>query len=482
MRDIQGEGKRLYEKLKEIYLQIVEDIEMLSDPNISQADRIKGFTRMTKDMVVLAYTATSIFNVNAHPNIIDFIGAKLTTAFMEIDEMDTTGKFDMEKARLAVFYFTFIAYAFVFIFIAYIATENWYYFLFYKFSHDITISMPADKEGNVKDVPFSLNVMWEYFQVRQPNIFGVFHALFFVVTALDTLLRKIRSWARGYFDMATPFIRIALFLFIYYLFHYWTTVTNSAAFEWIFWVVIMVSVALICITTFGSFGFTPPSPYFAPGYMHLAITLIKFFVVSTIDTALMTFGKTALYIYIIVMSFAIIIITEKRNTPGKTSRFFAFDTIHQMAKFDLLKLKGIAKQKGAGFLDKMPFWVEANWLSISVFLIFLFLFVSLYNNTKDIQAFAPVFYFICFFWIASFFKGILNYITKIHTDAEPVPDLGQQVLATPPLFVDTTGVMKMPEKIQGDLNTLNGKLANVSSVINKTVLGIDTSSTKPLVS
>lgn len=402
-QSIQNEGSVLYKQLTENWIQIQDDVNTIGDPNSSQSDKLKSFFYLIRDFLAIFYTLISVFNVNTHPNFIDIMGETLTKMFVETD---TGGLIDPEKSRLTIYYFTMIAYASVFIFIAYIASENWYYFLFYEFSEDIMTNV-INKDGKTEKKEWSLQVWWSYYEKNQPNLFGLFHALFYIVTAIDTMLRRLRENTKGYFDNYSPIIRVGLFLGIYYLFNYWVSMTTSPAFDIIFMIVMGFAVFRICMMSFGSFSFVPASKNYPPSLFSFVVTLIKGIVLWTLDYSLISIGKMAVYVYIMFISFGIISFSEtKRKDRGIIGRFF--DTVREMRDYLLLNAKSISGNPNAGFPSIFAYTIENSWLSIAVFLVFFILLMTLIPNTKDIQLFAPIYYFILIFMGITVVKFLIN--------------------------------------------------------------------------
>ena len=425
MRDstqsVDSQGKQMYNQLLENWRQIQDDVKIIGDENARQSDKLKGFVHLIRDFLAMFYTATSVFNVNAHPNIIDIAGQTLTKMFVETD---TGGIIDPEQSRLAISYFTMIAYASVFIFIAYVASENWYYFLFYGFSEDIMTNI-TDKDGNKSQQEWSLGVWWSYYEEKKPNLFGLFHAVFYMVTAMDSMFRKLREFTKGEFDNYSPVIRVLLFMGIYYWFNYWVSMTSSAAFEIIFLIIMGFAVFRVCMLSYGSFSFAPASVYYPPSMFSLVIFIIKALVLWTLDYSLISIGKMAVYAYIMFISFGLISFSEtKRTNRGVTGRFF--DAVREMRDYLLLNARQVSKS------DDFPIWlakyVEVSWLSISVFLIFLIMLMTLISQTKDVRLFAPLYYFILIFLGCSAVKTIINWFkmsdedTKIETDMKVKTD------------------------------------------------------------
>jgi hypothetical protein len=362
---------------------------------------------LIKDILMLMYTFLNMFSVSTHPNFIDMSGKVLTKMFVDTD---TGGLIDKEKSRLAVLYFTLIAYAAVFIFVAYVASENWFYFLVYPYSEDI-MTNTVDEDGKNTYTEWSLAAWWAYYEKKQPTIFGVFHALFYTTTAIDSLVRRLRQNTRGTADYMSPLLHIGIFLGIYYLFNYWTTVTDSPVFDIIILIFMTFAVLRIVIMTHGSVGFTAPSAYYPPSLLSFVISLIKGFVLWTINYSLISIGKIAIYVYFMFISFAFISFSEtKRKERGMIGRYF--DTVEEMGKYHLLN-----SQKD---YDKVipPTWfawswaallLELNWLSVSVIIIFLIMFFSLLAESgNNVQHFIPIFYFIVIFWGIAGVKIIIN--------------------------------------------------------------------------
>ena len=414
-QSIQNEGSLLYKQLSENWTQIEDDVNIIGDPNARQSDKLKGFVHLIRDFIVMFYTLISVFNVNAHPNIIDIAGETLTKMFVDTD---TGGLVNPEQSKLAIYYFTMIAYASVFIFIAYIATENWYYFLFYEFSEDIMTDV-INKDGTTEKKEWSLQVWWSYYERERPNLFGLFHALFYVVTAMDSMFRKFRKWSKGS-DNYSPIIHVVLFLCIYYWFNYWVNMTSSPAFDIIFMIIMGFAVFRVCILSYGSFSFAPASVYYPPSLFSLVIFLIKGLVLWTIDYSLMSIGKMAVYAYIMFISFGLISFSEtKRKNRGITGRFF--DTVREMRDYLLLNARTISEKPGADIPNTYAHFVEGSWLSISVFLVFVFMFMSLFPKTDNIQLFAPLYYFILIFWGITIVKMIINYWRSSKGYGEIIP-------------------------------------------------------------
>lgn len=449
---IKNEAYDFYNQLLENWKQIEDDVNIIADPNGRQSDKLKGFIHLIRDFILLFYTAISVLNVNSHPNIIDIMGETLTKMFVD---SETGGMVDKEQSRLAIYYFTMIAYASVFIFIAYVATENWYYFLFYEFSENMMTEV-LDKDGNPEKKEWSLQQWWSYYEKTRPNLFGLVHALFYVVTAIDSILRKLRNYTKGS-DNYSPIIHVLLYLCIYYWFNYFVTITSSPAFDIIFMIIVGFAVFRVCILSYGSFSFAAASQYYPPSLFSLVISIIKFIVLLSINFSLIPIGKMAVYAYLMFMSFGIISFSEtKRKNRGITGRFF--DTVREMRDYLLLNAKIVSEKTGAGKFEKWAYFIESSWLSISVILIFLFLFISLFPNTKDIQLFAPIFYFILIFWGISIVKIFINYLKKnpnISVSQAASVSTGNMTTNT---TTGTTG--NMTTNTTGQTNTLQQELEN----------------------
>ena len=401
---IQEEGDLMLKRLEEVWIQIEDDVKIIGNEESTQSEKLHGFFSLLKDFLLLFYTLFSVFNVNTHPNLIDIIGETLTKMFVETD---TGGLFDPEKSRIAIGYFTMIAYASVFIFIAYIASENFYYFLFYEFGENIMTDVINEK-GDTEKKEWSLGVWWSYYEKKRPNIFGLIHAVFYMVTMIDTLLRRLRENTKGKSDDYSPILRILIFLAIYYLFNYMVTLTGSPVFEIIFMIVLVLAVFMICIKSYGSLGFAAASTSYAPSLFNIVITIIKIIVLFMINYALMPIGKLAVYIYIIFISFGIISFSEtKRTKRGMIGRFL--DTTREMR--DYLLLTARINSNNNTIISSKAHFIEKSWLSFSVIIVFLIMLFTLIPNIKDVQnfqMFAPILYFILIFWGISIVKIFMN--------------------------------------------------------------------------
>lgn len=423
-QSVEDEGKKFMKKLKNAWMVIQNDMDIIGDPHAKQSDKIKGFIRLIKDILVLMYTFVNMFSISTHPNFIDMSGKVLTKMFVDTD---TGGLFDKEKSRVAILYFTLIAYASVFIFIAYVVSENWFYFLVYPFSENIMTKTAVDEEGKETYKEWSLEAWWAYYEKKQPTLFGVFHALFYTTTAIDSLLRKLRGMVKnttestGYYDDYSPLFRILIFLGIYYSFNYWTTITESPVFDIIILIFMSFAVLRICAMTHGSVGFTEPPAYYAPGMLSFVITLIKGFVLWTINYSLVSIGKLAIYAYFMFISFGFISFSEttRKKDMGMIGRYRS--TVEEMGKYHLLNSQMLAdKVNGNKESDSFTWaaanlgiFLELNWLSVSVILIFLIMFFSLMAvSGNNVYSFAPIFYFILVFWCMSILKIIINCFAK----------------------------------------------------------------------
>jgi len=415
-QSVQDEGKIFLEELKGYWNQIKSHADVIGDKDSKQSDKIKAFFLMIRDFLNMFYALFNLVNINGHPNFIDIMGETLTKMFVETN---TDGLIDKEKSRIAIQYFTMIAYASVFIFISYIATENWYYFLFYSYSEDIVIptglyidGQNGNKEEEMKE--WSLLVWWEYYEKKRPNLFGFIHGLFYLVTWLDTVFRKIRRRVKGEnSDNFSPILHISLFLAIYYLFNYFVTITSTPVFDIIYLIVLLFAVLRICAYSHGSIGFTPASTNYSPSMIYLVISLIKGVFLWSINAALISIGKLTVFVYIIFMSFGIISFSEtKRKDRGIIGRYF--DTVSEMREYLLLNAR-IYSEKYTDIFNRQMFWMEESWLSISVIIVFLIMFMTIYQNVKDFQMFAPLLYFILIFWGISIVKIVLNITKRLYT-------------------------------------------------------------------
>ena len=374
------------------------------------------YTFILRDIPLYILSILQLLDFSVHPNIMDIITDAI---FKGIEKEKEEGGENAEKDREmkeGKKYVVGFFYSLILVFLVYFATENWFYFLFYK-GEDMTNIKTFDE--------------WAKINPKNIVLLRFMNAFMFCAVTLSNALLTLRKQTKNIPAEMAVYLRIALFFALYGIMFNWTSIWNSTVNNY-FYVIVMTVFFVLIALYFASFLVS-----FVGNSAVIFLSLVIAFIVALIIVFLLldlfgyfdSIAKMIVYLYLVFLSFFYV---GYKNGFG--NMFRTITEVHNESR--ILYEDGYRKKTG---LSKMFFFVSRllneAWHYVCILIIMTVFLGNLLTSSvsHDISSTLStlIIISIIIFGVLIFFKWINILSSSADTKGEPAPGAPAAVAAAP---------------------------------------------------
>ena len=365
------------------------------------------YTFILRDIPLYILSILQLFDFSVHPNIMDIITDAIFKGIeKEKEEGGENAENDREMKEGKKYVVGFF-YSLILVFLVYFATENWFYFLFYK-GEDMT----------------HIKTFEEWAKINPKNIvlLRFMNAFMFCAVTLSNALLTLRKQTKNIPAEMAVYLRIALFFALYGIMFNWTSIWNSTVNNY-FYVIVMTIFFVLIALYFASFLVS-----FVGNSAVIFLSLVIAFIVALIIVFLLldlfgyfdSIAKMIVYLYLVFLSFFYV---GYKNGFG--NMFRTITEVHNESR--ILYEDGYRKKSG---LSKMFFFVSRllneAWHYVCILIIMTVFLGNLLTSSvsHDISSTLStlIIISIIIFGVLIFFKWINILSSSADTKGEPVSE------------------------------------------------------------